>query len=103
MTDMTTDDLFEEVARAEGIGADILRAYCKQLYEEEPTREIARECLEVYEGEFLTEGEFAETLFDSLGENLPDMIRPHVDWDDVWHCELRHDYFEVDGYYFRSV
>lgn len=102
MTDVTTDDLFEEVAEAEGIDADVLRAYCKHL-DEEPTREVARECAEVYEGEFSTEGEFAETLVDSLGEDIPDMIRNHIDWDDVWHCELRFDYFEADGHYFRSV
>lgn len=102
MTDETTDDLFDEVATAEGIDPDVLRAYCVHL-DEEPTRQVARECAEVYEGEFSTDDEFAEWLFDSLGEDIPGMVRAHIDWGSVWHCELRHDYFEVEGHYFRNV
>lgn len=102
MTDEVTSDLFEEIATAEGIDVDAFRVYCEHI-DEEPSHALAREFSDVYEGEFGSEEEFAEWLFDSLGEDVPDMIRPHIDWSSVWHCELRHDYFEAEGHYFRSV
>ena len=49
------------------------------------------------------EAQFTEQLMDDLGylseSNLPNFISNHIDWQDVWDCELRHDYstIEYDG------
>ena len=49
------------------------------------------------------EAQFTEQLMDDLGylseSNLPNFISNHIDWQEVWDCELRHDYctIEYDG------
>lgn len=65
------------------------------------------EAQEAYVGEYLNDAEFAEAFCeeveaDTLG-GLPDYLKFHIDWQGVWNGELRHDYFEVDGLYFRNL
>ena len=49
------------------------------------------------------EAQFTEQLMDDLGylseSNLPNFISNHIDWQEVWDCELCHDYctIEYDG------
>ena len=49
------------------------------------------------------EAQFTEQLMDDLGylseSNLPNFISNHIDWQEVWDCELRFDYstIEYDG------
>ena len=47
------------------------------------------------------EAQFTEQLMDDLGylseSNLPNFISNHINWDAVWNCELRFDYFMVEG------
>ena len=49
------------------------------------------------------EAQFTEQLMDDLGylceTDLPTFITNHIDWQEVWDCELRHDYctIEYDG------
>ena len=55
------------------------------------------------------EAQFTEQLMDDLGYlswdgpnegPLPDFVLSHIDWQEVWDCELRHDYFTIeDGEY----
>ena len=55
------------------------------------------------------EAQFTEQLVDDLGYfswdgpnegPAPDFIIAHIDWQAVWDCELRHDYFTIeDGDY----
>ncbi len=55
------------------------------------------------------EAQFTEQLVDDLGYfswdgpnegPAPDFIIAHIDWQAVWDCELRHDYFTIeDGEY----
>lgn len=64
------------------------------------------EAQEAYVGEYLNDAEFAESLCEELGyipEDLPSWIAYHIDWQAVWDEELRHDYFEVDGKFFRNL
>ena len=52
------------------------------------------------------EAQFVEQLADDLGYlstadgELPDFLTSHIDWQAVWDCELRHDYFTIqhDGW-----
>ena len=50
------------------------------------------------------EAQFTEQLMDDLGyledANVPGLIADHIDWQEVWDCELSHDYFIIeDGDY----
>ena len=65
------------------------------------------EASDAYAGEYLNGAEFAEEFCeeaeaDTLGD-LPDYLKHHIDWQAVWDYELRHDYFEQDGHYFRNL
>ena len=48
------------------------------------------------------EAQFTEQLMDDLGYleaadgELPDFLTSHNDWQEVWDCELRHDYFSIE-------
>ena len=52
---------------------------------------------DAYSGQYRDGAEFSETLIDDCGyleeSSLPTFITNHIDWEDVWECELRHDYF----------
>lgn len=50
--------------------------------------------------------DFAQCLCEDLGyipKDLPDFLKNHIDWQEVWDAELHHDYFEESGYYFRNL
>ena len=64
------------------------------------------EAMEAYVGSYTIGAEFAQTMSEELGyipEELPSWIAYHIDWQAVWDAELRHDYFESDGHYFRNL
>ena len=50
------------------------------------------------------EAQFVEQLMDDLGylgdgpneTDVPDFLTSHIDWQAVWDCELRHDYFTIE-------
>ena len=50
------------------------------------------------------EAQFVEQLVDDLGylgdgpneNDVPDFLTHHIDWQEVWDCELRHDYFTIE-------
>ena len=48
------------------------------------------------------EAQFVEQLMDDLGylseeSDVPDFITSHIDWQEVWDCELRHAYFTLES------
>jgi len=48
------------------------------------------------------EAQFVEQLMDDLGylseeSNVPDFLTSHIDWQEVWDCELRHDYTTIES------
>ena len=48
------------------------------------------------------EAQFVEQLMDDLGyldedSSMPDFIKSHIDWQEVWDCELRHDYTTIES------
>ena len=64
-----------------------------------------------YQGEHRSGALFAEELcqdcgFLGLQSDIPDFILNHIDWDAVWSCELRFDYFSIEAggymYIFRN-
>ena len=64
------------------------------------------EAQEAYVGTFQDGAEFSATLCEELGyipKDLPVWIAYNIDWQGVWDGDLRHDYFEVDGKFFRNL
>ncbi len=64
-----------------------------------------------YEGSGLTsaEAEFCQELCSDCGyievNDLPSFLANHIDWQAVWDCELRHDYFTIEAgstYFFSA-
>ena len=54
---------------------------------------------------YRVEAQFVEQLMDDLGYlstlstadgDLPQFLTDHIDWQEVWDCELRHDYFSIE-------
>ena len=53
---------------------------------------------------YRVEAQFVEQLVDDLGylgdgpneTDVPDFLTSHIDWQEVWDCELRHDYFTIE-------
>ena len=53
---------------------------------------------------YYVEAQFVEQLVDDLGylgdgpneTDVPDFLTSHIDWQAVWDCELRHDYFTIE-------
>jgi len=48
------------------------------------------------------EAQFVEQLMDDLGylseeSDVPDFLTSHIDWQEVWDCELRHDYTIIES------
>jgi len=52
-------------------------------------------------GSFNSGADFAEYQIGDF-EEIPDSIVRHINWDEVWENELKHDYYESDGYYFLN-
>lgn len=64
------------------------------------------EAQEAYVGSYADGAELAESLCQEIGyipKDLPSWIANHIDWQEVWDCELCHDYFESNGHYFRNL
>lgn len=79
----------------------VVMAYCEVTNVFNP-----EEAMEAYAGSYTTGAEFAQSLCEEVGyipKDLPSWIAYHIDWQAVWDAELRHDYFEVDGLYFRNL
>jgi antirestriction protein len=55
-------------------------------------------------GQYDSWEDFAENVLNDCGdlESVPQWIRNHIDFKSIGR-ELQHDYFELDGYYFRHI
>ena len=61
--------------------------------------ETAEEFEDTYQGSYSSGAEFCQVMVEDCGEldQVPDFITNHIDYDSMWECELRHDYFMLDG------
>lgn len=101
----TTTSRYEEIAEEKDLDADAFEAFCDNQHIAEDEAEDAVEDFEnAYIGEFSSEEAFAEYwVMDEVGATIEGIVLRHIDWSDVWHCELRHDFYEVNGHYFRNI
>lgn len=83
---------------------EAFEAYC-DITDAHTFDEILDEFEERYEGWFATPTELAEQFIDSIGGPSAldkNTIENYFDYEKFGR-DLRHDYYEVDGYYFRAV
>ena len=61
---------------------------------------------DAYQGTYTSGAQFSEQTCFDIGylesPNVPDFIINHIDWQAVWDCELRHDYFDIGCMYFSK-
>lgn len=102
---MTTETItYETVADKADIDAEAFEAFCdNQHISPEDSEEAVSDFQDAYIGYYNDPEDFIrDFLWDDLA-SIPEIITSHVNWDDVWACELRHDFYEVNGYYFRNI
>lgn len=50
------------------------------------------------------EADFAEQFYNELGEVSQDSpLYSFIDWQQVWDCQLRYDFFNVGEFFFRNI
>jgi antirestriction protein len=88
---------FDELV--ERFGIDIIKEFLNGGYGSITDME------EAYQGQYTSDEDFAETLCNDCYDLSPkDNFHPHnyIDWKAVAR-DLMYDYFEIEGYYFRSM
>jgi len=78
------------------------RVYCGYFHqhEEQPSKD---EFEETYRGEFNTTGGFCEELFskyDDSYNDLNEVLKNCIDWEEVWNYSVQYDYVFEKGYVF---
>ena len=103
---MTTETItYEDVARDADIDPEAFEAYClNQHIKPEESDDYVVSFMNDYIGQFDRAADFAENFYEENGDLLrvPSAIISNIDWQGVWNYELRYDFYEVDGYYFRN-
>lgn len=101
--EQATTNRYEEIAEKKDLDVNAFEAFCdNQHITEDEAEDAVSDFRDAYLGEFSSEDVFAQDWV--LGDvDIPDIVRHHIDWAAVFHCELRHDFYEVDGHYFRNI
>lgn len=103
---MTTETTtYETVARDADIDPEAFEAFClNQHIKTEECADYVEAFTDGYIGQFESEADYAEYYYNETTNlfRLPSVLIRHIDWQGVWDSELRHDFYETDGYYFRN-
>jgi antirestriction protein len=82
---------------------EVIEAYCSNFfYASDITIDKIEES---YWGQADSDKDFAENYADETGllSDVSQTVRNYFDYQAFWDCELRHDFWEADGYYFRNL
>ena len=82
---------------------EIIEAYCSNFfYASDITIDKIEEA---YFMQADSDADFAEQFADETGllHEVPQSVRSYFNFQQYWDCELRHDFWEADGYYFRNL
>ena len=105
---------FEEYTELYEYVEDVIDSLDEELFEEiidsgiETVMQFEDAFAGCYEGYGLTspESQFVCELISDCGyideKNVPSFISNHIDYQSIWDCELRHDYFTCGEIYFFS-
>ena len=99
---------FEAIAKENDLdSADAFVAFCwnQHIKPTDVDSDTITEFTEAYIGDYADGSDFAEqwALEEGLENTTPDMLWRNIDWDGVWDTDLRHDFYEIDGHFFRSI
>lgn len=57
-----------------------------------------------YGNTYHPEREFAENFYEELGEiNVDNPLYSFIDWQEVWDRQLRYDFNNINGHFFRNI
>lgn len=100
MTNKNKLSLAEQFAEENNLDIEINQAYIDNIGEEYAKAEDVEEA---YQGQWDSDEQFAMQLAEDLGFEQP-ANWPYncIDWEQASR-DIMYDYFEVDGYYFRSL
>lgn len=77
---------------------ELLEAYIEATSNNNATIEDAQEA---FVGEYDSHEDFAESLYEEMGYEVPEWIGCHIDWKGLAR-DLMMDYYEENGYYFHA-
>lgn len=104
---MTTETItYESVAERADIDPEAFAAYCENQYiTPEDSEDNVSDFMEAYIGQWESEEDFTRDHYEEDGTliGIPSEIISHIDWQGVWDSDLRHYYYEINGYYFRNI
>lgn len=94
-----------ESAEDQGVYSEgVYQAYVDNCGEVDSVQELIGLVEESYQGEHRDGADFAQSIAEETGaidEDLTSWIV--IDWEATWDCNLRLDYWESNGYFFRNV
>ena len=103
MSDFTKKELqqFEDMAEEGSYDAEVYKAFASNHGMEYTNVENVDEA---YQGQWDSDEDFAQGMADDLGLINKEVSWPYtcIDWEHASN-ELMYDYFEMNGYYFRSL
>jgi antirestriction protein len=94
---------FAEQLDGTHLDMEVIEAYCSNFYY---ASDITIDKIEeAYFCEADSDKDFAEIFADETGllSDASQTVRSYFDFQAFWDCELRHDFWEADGYYFRNL
>lgn len=107
METVTVEETISEIASEHDVDADALWAYVENMGITDMVNtdwdETISNFQDAYMGYYGSHTDFGWEIMEESCADIPDWVVSHIDWDSVWHCELRHDFFEENGYYFRNI
>jgi hypothetical protein len=61
--------------------------------------------MDAYIGKWQDEAEFTKQYYAEEGtlDDVPEAITRSINWDEVWRYETQHNFYEINGYYFRNI
>jgi hypothetical protein len=96
-----TAAIFATTAEDAGIDPLLLAKLCRNMHFDASDGVSYHE--EWYVGEYESGAELAKSEADHTFGEVPEHLRQWIDWQAYYDCDLRHDYFDIDGHYWRSV
>jgi antirestriction protein len=94
---------FAEELDGTHLDMEVIEAYCSNFfYASDITIDKIEEA---YFGQADSNKDFAEGFAEETGllSEVSQTVRSYFDFQAYWDCELRHDFWEADGYYFRNL
>jgi hypothetical protein len=74
-------------------------------YDDESTdwASVVSDFVDSFCGEYSSHEDFVMEYMCDMIDDIPDWVIGHIDWSSVWNCELRYDFYEENGHYFRNI